>query len=295
MLDYLALARLQTLPLAFVPLCVSLFYAHYKGFSPGFWLTVSVFACPALLQIAANAHNDAKDFIRGVDTEKRLGPRRMASSGTMSIGRIRRFALLCLFGAWVPGAYAVWQGGWVLAGLGLVCVAGAASYSGGKKPVSFSPFGELYVVLFFGLIAVAGSFFAFTGSNDFGVYPLALSMGCLAANVLLVNNYRDADGDREAGRKTLCVLAGRTRAIGIYRTFFMAAHFFTLWGMGEDFSYPFYFLPFAGLPFFIKTADALEKNPIDETLNRFLPLTVLLQGLHALLICLSYLLDDLAG
>jgi len=161
------------------------------------------------LQIGANLANDVADFRRGADTQDRLGPLRVTQGGLIPPRQIVMATAAVLIAAAAPGLYLVWRGGPVLAVLGLLAIAAAVTYTAGPKPFGYLGLGELFVFVFFGPVAVVGTAFVMTQQ----ITPLALlasiSMGCLVTAILVVNNLRDIDTDRVAGKRTLAVRIGR--------------------------------------------------------------------------------------
>jgi 1,4-dihydroxy-2-naphthoate octaprenyltransferase len=176
----------------------------------GFDLATSIAALlvAVLLQIAANLANDVADFRRGADTPNRLGPTRVTQSGMLTAGKVTAATAAVLTAATVPGLYLVWRGGLPLALLGALAIVAAVAYTAGPKPFGYLGLGELFVFLFFGPVAVAGTAYAMTTT----VTPLAVAasvpMGCLIAAILVVNNLRDIDTDRAAGKRTIAVRIG---------------------------------------------------------------------------------------
>ncbi|HPU98760.1 MAG TPA: 1,4-dihydroxy-2-naphthoate polyprenyltransferase [Candidatus Hydrogenedentes bacterium] len=178
---------------------------------------LTAMACALLLQIGANFVNDYSDGVRGTDTADRLGPRRMVQSGWISARAMRRAAILVLSLAFVIGLYLVVRGGWSLLVLGILAIAAAVLYTAGPYPLGYHGLAEPFVFVFFGPVAVAGTVCAQHGAWE----PAALVAGCgpglLSVALLTVNNIRDLTQDRAAGKRTLAVRIGETRA----RHFFM--------------------------------------------------------------------------
>lgn len=216
-------ARPKTLPAAVSPVVVGCAVAWSEG---GFHVVsaVAAFAVALLLQIGANLANDVADFRRGADTAERLGPVRVTQSGLIRPERVAMATAVVLVLAAVPGLYLVWRGGWVLAGLGLLAMLAAVAYTAGPKPFGYLGLGEVFVFLFFGPVAVIGTTYVMTGS----VSPLAilasLPMGSLITAILVVNNLRDIDTDRAAGKRTLAVRIGREATRREYAILLAAAY-----------------------------------------------------------------------
>jgi 1,4-dihydroxy-2-naphthoate octaprenyltransferase len=203
--------RPRTLPVAVVPVIVgsSLAVARADRFSGLIFVLAAAVA--VLIQAGTNLHNDVADFERGGDDPAvRIGPRRATAEGWLSPDQVRRGALICLGLAMAAGLLLAYVGGWLVLLLGGASLAAAWAYSGGPRPVSYSPLGELFVWVFFGLVAVGGTYYLQTGGRLDG-YALAAGaiMGLPAAAVLVVNNTRDRDTDRRVGRRTFAVVFGR--------------------------------------------------------------------------------------
>jgi len=173
------------------------------------WLPALIALLAAMLiQIGTNLHNDVKDYERGADTPQRLGPSRATASGWLSAAQVKRAVALCFAAAVVLGAYLVWHGGWPILLAGLFSVAAGLAYTGGPRPIAYSATGELFVWLFFGVVAVMGSFFLQTFHVDWAAFVGANMLGFFAAAVIVVNNTRDLDSDRKVGKNTLAVRVG---------------------------------------------------------------------------------------
>ncbi len=169
-----------------------------------------------LIQIGTNLHNDVSDFERGADTPERLGPPRATAMGWLPPAAVRRGAWVAFGLAFNLGVYLVWYGGWPIVAIGLPALLAGWAYTGGPRPIAYTPLGELFVCLFFGLAAVGGSYYLQTLS--IGAAPLLAGtmLGLLAAGVITVNNYRDLETDARAGKRTLAVFLGRCGAQRVY-------------------------------------------------------------------------------
>jgi len=206
---YLAV-RPKTLPAAVAPVVVGIAVAiAEEGFAP----LAAVAACVValLLQIGANLANDVFDFRRGADTAARLGPVRVTQSGLISPGRVLAGTGVVLGAAALAGSYLVWRGGWPIALLGVLAILSALAYTGGPWPLGYLGLGELFVFLFFGVVAVAGTVYVQTGHLTGQAIAAAVPIGCLATAILVVNNLRDVETDRAAGKRTLAVRLGAAR------------------------------------------------------------------------------------
>jgi 1,4-dihydroxy-2-naphthoate octaprenyltransferase len=201
--------RPATLTISLVPVLVGAALAWHDA-GRLLWAPFALAAIAALLiQIGTNLYNDVGDYERGADRSERLGPPRAVSSGWLTPSEVRS-AVSFVFGAAVlVGAWLVWYGGWPIFALGVASVVAGYAYTGGPKPIAYSATGELFVFLFFGLGAVLGTYYLQTGALRWPAVAAAAMVGLLAAAVIVVNNYRDLDGDRSVGKHTLAVRIGR--------------------------------------------------------------------------------------
>lgn len=214
---WLLAARPKTLPAAVAPVIVGTAVAIREGGSDaGAALACVVVAL--LLQVAANFANDAFDFHRGADTAERLGPTRVTAAGLLPSRHVLVATAIALGLAAVVGGYLVWLGGWPILALGVLAIVSAVAYTGGPAPLGYAGLGDLFVFVFFGLVAVAGTAFVQTGELTTLSLAAGVPIGCLATAILVVNNLRDIDGDRRAGKRTLAVRLGPVGAMAEYVT-----------------------------------------------------------------------------
>ncbi len=203
---WLSAIRPKTLGLAFSPVFVgtALAYAENREFS---WATALAALVAALcIQIGTNLHNDAADFRSGADTAGRLGPPRVSAQGWLAAASVERAAGMAFALAFLSGIYLVWVGGVPILILGILALLAGTAYSAGPWPISHSPLGECFVWLFFGVVAVSGSYYLQSLHWSRNALLSGCGLGMLAAAVLVVNNYRDHEADRRSGRNTLGVL-----------------------------------------------------------------------------------------
>ena len=203
-------ARPKTLPAALSPLIVGSAVALAED---RFNLIVGIAAVAValLLQIGANFANDVADFRSGADTEHRLGPTRVTQSGLLTPRQVEVATVVTLALAAIPGLYLVWQGGWVFAVVGLLAIAAAVAYTAGPA-YGYVGLGDIAVFLFFGPVAVAGTAYLMTHQLTALSLLSSIPMGCLITAILVINNLRDIDTDRAAGKMTLAVRLGRSGA-----------------------------------------------------------------------------------
>lgn len=201
-------ARPRTLSLASAPVLAGTALAWAEG-APRHWQVAGAALLAALLiQIGANLHNDAADFERGADGADRIGPLRVTAAGWASAAQVRGAAFAAFGLAFLLGVYLVGVGGWPILLIGCISLAAALAYSGGPWPISYRPYGELFVWIFFGVLAVAGSHWLQARAFSAGAAAAGAAVGLPAAAVLLVNNLRDHASDLSAGRRTLAAVLG---------------------------------------------------------------------------------------
>ncbi len=161
-----------------------------------------------LIQIGCNLVNDYSDFETGADDENRLGPARAAQKGWLSVDELKRGAQVSLALAGLSGAYLTWVGGWPILVLGVLSIICAIAYTAGPFPLGYLGLGDIFVMLFFGFGAVAGTYFVQAGTVPVHVWPWCWAVGALATAILVVNNLRDRVGDASVGKRTLAVRFG---------------------------------------------------------------------------------------
>ena len=202
-------SRLKTLPAAISPVIVGVSLAIHDGDFHLFTALMTLLAA-VLIQIGANFANDVYDFLKGSDREDRLGPTRATQSGLISPEDMKKGMWLVFSLAILVGFYLAWIGGWPIVWIGLASIASAIAYTGGPYPLGYHGWGDLFVFLFFGIIAVSGTYFLQTGvvSNESILFGIPL--GALSTAILIVNNLRDADTDVKSGKRTLAVRFGKS-------------------------------------------------------------------------------------
>lgn len=164
------------------------------------------------IQVGVNYANDLADYQRGADTSARIGPQRAVVSGVISARAMKRSILVAFGLAGVAGLYLIWYAGWPILVIGVVSILAALGYTNGPVPYGYYGLGELFVFVFFGIVATAGTRFVFGGPIPSEVWIGGIVMGLLATAILQANNLRDIDTDATAGKRTLAVVIGRTWA-----------------------------------------------------------------------------------
>jgi 1,4-dihydroxy-2-naphthoate polyprenyltransferase len=273
--------RPNTLSLSVVPVLVGSSLAwHEQG-----WLAwpaaIAAALAAMLIQIGTNLHNDAADFERGADGANRLGPPRATAAGWLNPAQVRAAAYGAFIFAFLLGIYLVWVGGVFILALGLLSIASGLAYTGGPKPIAYSGLGELFVFLFFGIAAVMGSYYLSTKQVSWSALAAAAALGLLAAAVLTVNNYRDLDSDRLAGKITLAVRIGR-RATRVEYALLLLAPFALVSPIALD--HPPALLPWLALPLALWLVARFYLIPSGSALNALLARTAQLQLAFGLLL-----------
>ncbi|HZB75112.1 MAG TPA: 1,4-dihydroxy-2-naphthoate polyprenyltransferase [Solirubrobacteraceae bacterium] len=208
---WLMAARPRTLPAAVAPVLVGTALAATGGtFKVLTFLAALIGAL--FIQVGTNLSNDYSDARRGADTEDRLGPVRVTAGGLVPPRQVLIATYVAFAVAVLAGSYLIATAGWELLLVGAASILAGVLYTGGPRPYGYEGLGEVFVFLFFGVVAVAGSYYAQVEALDWEALALAVPVGLLASAILVVNNVRDLETDRRAGKRTLAVRLGRERA-----------------------------------------------------------------------------------
>lgn len=208
-------ARIHTLPAAVVPVMVGGGLAYGEGVFRGDSLIWAMIGAVAI-QIAANFANDASDARRGADNEDRLGPPRMVALGFISARRMWLATWMAIVVAAVAGLFLTLIAGWIVLVIGVASVVAMLGYVGGPAPYGYRGLGEVFAFVFFGLVATVGSRYVHDQSAPLSAWLLAIPIGMLVSAILVANNFRDIDTDRDSGKRTLAVLLGRERTRALF-------------------------------------------------------------------------------
>ncbi|MBA3457955.1 MAG: 1,4-dihydroxy-2-naphthoate polyprenyltransferase, partial [Deltaproteobacteria bacterium] len=220
---WIAAARLRTLPAAVVPVAVGTAVVAATG---------RVAWCPALaalagsiaIQIGTNFANDVFDAEKGADGADRVGPLRAVSAGLISAGAMKRAMIIAFIVAAGFGLYLVSVAGWPIVAIGLASIVAGIAYTGGPWPLGYHGLGDVFVLAFFGFVAVCGTAFVQLGEVPCLAWWAAVPVGALATAILVVNNVRDRAGDARAGKRTLAVRFGRRAALAEYALLLAVAY-----------------------------------------------------------------------
>ena len=209
---WLVAARPRTLPAAIAPVLVGTCLAVADGTDLDLPRFLAALVGSVFIQIGTNLSNDYSDARRGADTEDRLGPVRVTAGGLIPPRRVLVGTYVAFGVSVAAGAYLATVAGWELLVVGAASILAGVLYTGGPRPYGYEGLGEVFVFLFFGLVAVTGSYFVQTEELTREAVALSVPVGLLSAAILVVNNIRDLDTDRRAGKRTLAVKLGRDRA-----------------------------------------------------------------------------------
>jgi 1,4-dihydroxy-2-naphthoate octaprenyltransferase len=263
-------ARPQTLPAAFVPVLVgSVLAAKHQQLN---WTaTLMALLCAFLIQIGTNFANDYFDFKNGADTDQRLGFTRATASGQVTQHQMLTATILTMGLAFICGLYLVWHAGWVVLGIGILCIICGILYTGGPFPFGYNGLGDVFVFLFFGIVAVMTTYYVNALEWSIASFWASLAVGALSTNILVVNNLRDVNQDRPAGKNTLGVLFGEHVLRWEYLAMLLIAiavplHFYFRLGYNALVLIPLSTLPLAGM--LTKQIWNAPKKNLNTTLER---------------------------
>ena len=214
---WLMAARPRTLPAAIAPVLVGSAAAYEAAGDFRWGAFVAALIGSIFIQIGTNLANDYSDAKRGADTEDRLGPVRVTSSGLVAPRRVLYATWLAFAVEVVAGIYLATVAGPVIIAVGVASILAGVLYTGGPRPYGYAGMGELFVFLFFGVVAVNGSYYVQLEQLDALPFWLSISVGLLSTAILVVNNIRDLETDRRAGKRTLAVRIGRERTRVLYQ------------------------------------------------------------------------------
>jgi 1,4-dihydroxy-2-naphthoate octaprenyltransferase len=229
------------------------------------------------IQVGANLSNDYSDARRGADTEDRVGPMRVTAGGLVPPKQVLTATYVSFGLAVLCGVYLIVIAGWVILAIGAASILAGVLYTGGPRPYGYDGLGDLFVFLFFGLVAVTGSYYAQVEHLEWQAFALAVPVGLLAAAILDVNNIRDAHTDARVGKKTLAVRLGRPRARDLYAAeVYFGFLIPPIVGLAGGFG-PWLFLVWPALPLAVPLVRTVRQHDDGPTLNAALARTGMLQ------------------
>jgi 1,4-dihydroxy-2-naphthoate octaprenyltransferase len=281
--------RPKTLPAAVCPVLVGSALAFQAdGFQAVPALLCLFFAL--LIQIGTNFANDYYDYLKGADTEERQGPKRMTASGRISLKSMRRMTAMVFLAAFLVGLALVPYGGWWLLAVGVLSIALGYGYTAGPFPLAYLGLGEIFVMIFFGWVAVGCTYLVQAGGTNAVVLLAGTTVGALSTNLLVINNHRDVETDIKADKRTLAVRFGRGFSALEYRIWFalsllcaviMAALVKSFWLL----------LPLAVLPLGLRLCRMIGKPQTGPVYIRMLGQTAAVMVLFCLLLSIGLFLS----
>ncbi|HEV2075377.1 MAG TPA: 1,4-dihydroxy-2-naphthoate polyprenyltransferase [Thermoleophilaceae bacterium] len=287
---WLLAARPRTLPAAVAPVVVGTALAATEGTFRALPFLAALVGS-VFIQVGTNLSNDYSDARRGADAEDRLGPVRVTAGGLVPPRRVLAWTYAAFGVAVLAGIYLTAAVGLELLAVGIASILAGVLYTGGPRPYGYEGLGELFVFLFFGVVAVSGSYYVQTERLTTEVLALSVPIGLLAAAILVVNNIRDMDTDRRAGKRTLAVKLGRSHARALFGA-----------GLAVAFAVPvavslaggldaWVLLPLLAVPLAVPLVRTVFRRADGPALNAALGHTGMLLGAYSLLLAAGILLS----
>lgn len=262
-------ARPKTLSAAVVPVLATIGLVRSLNLPIQWWIIAFALLSSFCIQIGTNFVNDAMDFKKGADNEKRLGPMRVTQQKIFTFKQVMLMATGFFVLAMAFGIPLVIHGGWPIVVIGLLSVLMGYAYTSGPVPLAYFGLGDLFVIIFFGLVAVGGLFFLQTGTYTLDAFVLGLQIGFLSTILIAINNLRDIHTDKEVNKKTLAVRLGVTGA-KIWIIFLVVAPFLLGYYWLNQQKYWLYILPTMSLPLGLSVVKKIISTPPSAEYNRFL-------------------------
>src|SRR6202789_4254299 len=287
---WLMASRLRTLPAAIAPVLVGTALAGFEHTFHPLRFVAALFGA-IFIQVGTNLSNDYSDARRSADADDRLGPVRVTAGGLVPPSQVLVATYVSFGLAVLCGIYLIVVAGWMLLAVGAASILAGVLYTGGPRPYGYEGLGELFVFLFFGIVAVAGSYYVQVQSLPWQAFVCAVPVGLLASAILVVNNVRDLETDRRAGKRTLAVRLGRERTRALY-TAMVAGAFLSaplLWALGSMTAW--LMLCWLSIPLALGAIGVVRTHTDGPALNGALAKTGALQ----LVFCLLFAAGILAG
>lgn len=285
-------ARPQTLPAAFVPVCIGAslaFHDQQLVWTP----TLVALICAFLIQIGTNFANDYFDFKKGADTDDRIGFERATATGQISAESMRNATIITMGLAFLLGLFLVWHAGWPIFWIGVASLIFGVLYTGGPFPLGYNGLGDIFVFIFFGIVAVMGTYYVNALEWSNASFWASLVVGALATNILVVNNLRDVEQDKVAGKNTLGVLLGEQALRWEYLLMLLLAlaippHFY----VQLDYSIVI-LLPYLSIPLGLYLLQKIWLEDDKHTFNKLLKQTAQFMTLFGILFSIGIIIDAL--
>lgn len=281
--------RPKTLTAALVPCVAGTALVRAIGLTWDGWVLFYALMASFFIQIGTNLVNDAVDFKKGADTEKRIGPQRITQAGILSARQVMALGSLCFVLAVVCGVPLVMKGGWVIVGIGLASVLMGYAYTAGPFPLAYLGLGDLFVILFFGLLAVMGVVFLNTGEWLIEAFILGLQIGLHATVLIAINNLRDRSGDVLVNKKTLAVRFGVKFSRWEIAALCFLPFLFNIYWWWEGYKIP-ALMSLLALPLAVKITKNVFSTEPSPAYNRFLGQAAGLHMAFGLLLAMGFAL-----
>jgi 1,4-dihydroxy-2-naphthoate polyprenyltransferase len=287
---WLMAARPRTLPAAIAPVLVGTAAAVQASDDIRWGAFLAALAGSVLIQIGTNLANDYSDARRGADSADRLGPVRVTSSGLVTPRRVLVATWVAFAAAVAVGIYLATVAGPEILAVGAVSIVAGVLYTGGPRPYGYAGLGEAFVFVFFGVVAVNGSYYVQLEELDWLALGLSIPIGCLCTAILVVNNVRDIETDRRAGKQTLAVRIGRERARSLYASL-LATAYMVLAAVAIAAGIPWALLGLIAAPLGASPIRAVATRTDGPSLNAALAATGALLAATSLLVTAGLLLE----
>ena len=279
--------RPKTLPASLVPVLIGTAAAYSDSYFRPLYFAITL-VCALFIQILTNFINEIYDFKKGADTKERLGPRRHVASGDISVKEMKAVSLVLALITFGLGLVIVFHAGWIILAVGISSLFFAYAYTGGPYPLAYNGLGDIFVFIFFGLIAVSGTYFVQALEISYASLIAGAAPGFLSMNILAVNNIRDIETDPKAGKITMAVKLGKKKAQALYVIISALAFAVPviLYILSENY---YMLLPLISMPLAVKLCIGIYTKAGRE-LNSVLAGTAKLLLIHGLLMAVGYII-----
>lgn len=280
-------SRPKTLPAAVVPVLIGTSIVSFET-KVNFLAAAVALICAVLIQIGTNFVNDLYDYLSGADNEDRKGPLRVLASGLISVNEMKLAIFLVFFTTFILGLYLVYISTWITLLIGLLSIFAGIAYTAGPYPLAYNGLGDVFVFLF-GIVGTVGTYYVQVVEVSTLAIWASIPVGALITNILVVNNYRDIDEDREVGKNTLAVKMGRKFTRYQYLIFMILSYLILFVVYFTYNQRLFVFLPLLTLPLAIKLIKMIFSYKGQE-LNKTLELTAKLSAFYGFLFAIGILI-----
>lgn len=260
--SFLLATRPKTLVAAIIPPVVAHSYYVYQSNETSYYYLSLCLLGSILIQISTNFYNDAIDAIKGAD-EKRVGPKRMGASGEISPTYLKLAGFILNVVVIGLGYLIYLRGGWPYAIIGVTSIYLSYGYTGGPYPLAYKGLGELFVILYFGLIAVCGSYYLYALELNYEIFIIGLQIGLLSTTLIMINNFRDRHTDYEVGKMTLATKMNTSNYLNLFYVALVLPHFLQLFFVQHIQS----MLTILAMPMMLKVHSTIAHNTTAEVMN----------------------------